>query len=227
MKEKIICEISGGADSFLSALYAKDKYPEAEFYGIIFNYGQKPFEKEYECAMLFCQKENIPLKVVTIGNLFDKGTVVGESEAATSGIANIYTPLRNLVFLGCASSYAESIGAERIISGSKTLSVDSGAYSFKDSTLPFYKMFEAMLTYVAYNPIKVEMILGEGRQNKMTKKDVYVQLMERGYSWESFWNCFNDIECGKCNNCVERNELKDEVTEEYMQKLFAHVKEKS
>jgi len=215
---KIVSEISGGADSMLSTLVAREKYPDAEIHAFMVDYGQITFEKEVVKVIQFLRQEGIKnFKTVTIVNLFSGGTLEGEKVADTEGIAKVYTPLRNLVILSMAASYAESIGADRIITGSKTLSVDSNPYSFKDSTLPFYKMFEAMLSYTAYSPIKVEMILGEGRQNKMTKQEVYQELFRRGYNWNSFWNCFNagPEECGKCNNCIEKDKIKDILSKDF------------
>lgn len=208
---KIVCEISGGADSMLSTLYAKEKYPDAEIHCFMVDYRQAPIFIELEKVMNFVRENKFKFKLVCLNGLFDKGTSQGEEKADTEGIAKVYTPLRNLVILSMASSYAESIGAERVITGSKTLSIDSGPYSFKDSTLPFYKIFEAMLSYVAYSPIKIEMILGEGRQVKMSKLEVYKELFSRGYDWNSFWNCFNSgpEDCGKCNNCIEKNRIKN------------------
>lgn len=208
---KIVCEISGGADSMLSTLVAKEKYPDAEIYCFMVDYGQAPIGIEIIKVIEFCKKNKFSFKIVSLHGLFNSGTVQGEQEADKKDIAKIYTPLRNLVILSMASSYAESIGAERVITGSKTLSVDSSPYSFKDSTLPFYKIFEALLSYVAYNSIKIEVILAEGRQNKMTKQEVYQELFKRGYNWYSFWNCFNagPEECGKCNNCQEKQRIKN------------------
>ena len=219
---KIVCEISGGADSMLSTLYAKEKYPEAELYGFIVDYGQLQYNIEEKKTYEFCKRNNIPLKTVSVRKLFSKGTVTVNTEKDEEDVALVYTPLRNLVLLSMAASYAENIGAEKIITGSKTLSIDpKDPYSFKDSTLPFYKIFEAMLSYVSYENIKVEMILGEGRNNKMTKKEVYQELLDRGYTWNDFWNCFNSQieECGYCNNCKEKNIIKKQLEIENKPKI--------
>jgi len=212
---KVVCEISGGADSALAALMAKDKYKNAEFFGIMINYGQKPWSNEFVRATDFCDKYDIELKTVKIDNLFSKGTVIGESKPADDGVADIYTPLRNVVILSCATSYAESINADVVVVGSKGLSYDPKApYCFKDSTLPFYKLFEAMLSYTAYSPIKIDPILSEGRQIKMTKKEVFYALKDRGVDWDETWSCFNSTECGKCNNCLEKILIRDQWKKE-------------
>jgi len=202
---KIVCEISGGADSMMAALKTKEMFPRAKVYGIMFEYGQAPFKIEYKKARAFCRSEHIPLKVVNIKNLFIKGVTKGEGKADTKGIAKVYTPLRNLVFGACAASYAENIGASYIISGSKGLNDDGKPYSFKDSILPFYEIFNCLVNFAAYKPIKVLPILTYHRNTKMTKAEVYDYLESKGYGEKDYWNCFNKgpKRCGKCNNCVE------------------------
>ena len=213
--KKILCEISGGADSMLATLLAIEKYVDYNIYGIIYSYGQAPYSNEYKCATKFCLKNNIILKEVKIDNLFISGTVIGEHiRENKKEVADIYTPLRNLVFLSCSASYAESIGAESIIVGSKSLNFSSfDPYSFKDSTLPFYRIFEGLLNYVSYKKIRVEPILMENRISKMTKKEVIQELYKRNYSVDDFYNCFNKNKkpnC-QCNNCIEMRKILGEV----------------
>ena len=208
MRRKILIEISGGADSMLAALYAIDEFRGAEFHGIILEYGQIPFELEYARALNFCQKNNIELHRVQIRDLFKSGTVLGETEFQT-GISDIYTPLRNLVIGSCAASLAETIDADTIVVGSKTLNLDQRSHSFPDSTLGFYVLFNSLMSYL-HGGIKFYPILMKNRNVKMTKFEVFDELISRGYTLESFWNCFNsNFEmCNNCNNCNELNEYK-------------------
>lgn len=208
---KIVCEISGGADSMYATLLAKEKYNNSEFFGIMINYGQLTFPIEFQKAQEFCKNENIDLKVVTIDNLFESGTIKGEEKKDINGIAKIYTPLRNLVIGSCALSYAEGLEAEVVIVGSKGLNVDNNPYSFKDSVLPFYTLLNSVINYASYNSkLHIDPILMTGRNHKMGKKEVYEGLLKRGYNWNSFWNCFNNglEDCFKCNNCIEKYEIK-------------------
>lgn len=210
---KIVVEISGGADSMAAALKTKEMFPTAELHGFMVNYGQLPFSIEVEKAKLFCEKENIQLQIVEIKNLFTSGTVNGENKASKDGVADIYTPLRNLVIISAAASYAEKIGAEYIITGSKGLNDDGEPYSFRDSLLPFYELMNGVLNYTAYKPIKILPILMYHRRNKMTKKEVYEYIHDKGYGINDFWNCFNigHQRCGFCNNCIELNKYEEEI----------------
>lgn len=204
--KKIVCEISGGYDSAYSAILAKKKYGDYEFHGVIVNYGQLTYNREFEISKKFCENEKIKLHEINIKNLFFSGTVLGEKNNNGN---DIYTPLRNLVILGCVASYTETISGEVIIVGSKGLNVDDNPYSFKDSVLPFYTLFQSTLNYLTDNKIKIDPILMNNRNNKMTKKEVYDGLLENGYDINYFWNCFNSstTPCGVCNNCKEKIKL--------------------
>jgi 7-cyano-7-deazaguanine synthase in queuosine biosynthesis len=133
----------------LSSILAIHKYKNAEFYGIIINYGQIPFENELDKVENFCNKFNIKLHIIDIKNLFKSGTVKGENynEISEGQLSDIYTPLRNLVIGAAAASLAEAIGASVIVTGSKTLNIDrNNPWSFSDSTLGFYTLFNSLLT---------------------------------------------------------------------------------
>lgn len=203
--KKILCEVSGGYDSAAALLKTKEMFPDAEIHGFMVQYGQIPESIEEEKALKFCEKENVKLKIVKIYDLFTTGTVTGKDSADTTGVAKIYTPLRNLVIISMAASYAESIGAELIVTGSKGLNDDGKPYSFKDSVLPFYELMNGVLNYTAYKDIKIFPILMHHRNIKMTKREVFEYLSSKGYKMDDFWNCFNSAveKCGLCNNCIE------------------------
>lgn len=207
---RILCQVSGGYDSALSLLIAKEKFPEAVIFGIIIDYGQLPFKKEYELAKKFCLRNNVMLKCVEVKNLFSLGAVSGEClDDDSTKLSSIYSPLRNLVMGACTASYAEKISAEIIIVGSKGLNYDASPFSFKDSTLPFYVLLNSLISYASYSKIEILPILMFNRNIKMTKKEVFVALNKRGYSMSDFWNCFNSSEenCGECHNCLEKKEI--------------------
>lgn len=210
MQQKILIEISGGADSMLAALKAIDKYgPSCEYHGIFVNYGQVPVAIEWKKALAFCDRMGITLHEIMLRNLFKSGAVNGEHNV--SEVSDVYTPLRNFVIGAMAASLAETIGASVIVSGSKTLNKDGTPWSFSDSTLGFYLHMDSMLNYLTDGKIKTDAILMENRNCKMTKFEVYDDLIAYGFQLEDMWNCFNsEIEpCGYCNNCKTLNEYKN------------------
>lgn len=207
MQQKILIEISGGADSMLAALKAIEKYGSScEYHGVFLNYGQVPVNIEWRKALSFCERAGITLHEILLRDLFTTGAVNGEHNVGE--VSDVYTPLRNLVIGAIAASLAERLGASVIVSGSKTLNLDGTPWSFTDSTLGFYLHMDAMLNYLTYGKIKTDPILMENRNTKMTKWEVYDELKRYGFALDDMWNCFNSNteKCGTCNNCKTLNE---------------------
>ena len=210
MQQKIVIEISGGADSMLAACMAIEKYGAyCEYHGVFLDYGQLPGDTELKKANDFCHRYGIQLHVIQLHGLFTTGAVNGEHEVGE--ISDVYTPLRNFVIGSVAASLAERLGASVIVSGSKTLNLDGTPWSFTDSTLGFYLHMDEMLNYLTRGQIKTDPILMENRNTKMTKFEVYDGLLKRGIDLTDMWNCFNSSTepCGHCNNCKTLNEYKN------------------
>jgi 7-cyano-7-deazaguanine synthase len=214
---KIVAEFSGGADSAAAVILAKKNYPDAKIYGIFVDYEQKYAYQECIYAIDLANKLNIGLKTIKAYNLFTETKKI-------KAISNVYTPLRNMLLLSIAASYAESIGAEMILTGSKGLvKIEGDPYSYYDSTVPFYKMMESVINYckeVKVPPIIVNPILTANRTEKMSKKEVYKLLLENGIGKEDTWSCFTPdtrnilIECGHCHNCEIKKKIFEELEHE-------------
>jgi 7-cyano-7-deazaguanine synthase len=213
----IVCELSGGADSVLAACKAKDKYPGAKFYGIFIDYGQissrdeEQKSKSASDALEFCG-----WKKVTINGLFDKGLTNDSGDKMSvedSGLSSVYTPLRNFVIGSMAASYAESVDAEMIIVGSKSLEKDhKDPYSYNDSIRPFYTRLEEVVNFASEADLYIEInpILAKHRKSKMTKLDVFAELLNYGFDMDDTISCFYPIDgngCGECNNCIEKQKI--------------------
>jgi len=156
-----------------------------------------------------------------VRGLFDKGLtndMEDKMSVEKSGLSSVYTPLRNFVIGSMAASYAESVGAEMIIVGSKSLEKDhNDPYSYNDSIKPFYTRLEEVVNFASESDsyIEVNPILASKRKSKMTKKDVFAELLNYGFDEDDTISCFypkEGLECGECNNCIEK------------QKIFARLK---
>ena len=201
--KKIVAEFSGGADSAAAVIIAKEKWPHSEIWPIFVDYGQVYVKQEKERAIYLSQKLNtIPIKLVKIDSLFTM-------KKDFTGLSGVYTPLRNMLLLSVSASYANMIGAETILTGSKGMvKVEGDPYSYYDSTVPFYKMMEAVINYCneeKTSPISVNPILTENRTAKMLKLEVYSILKSYGIGKNETWSCFTPtpegLECGTCHNC--------------------------
>ncbi len=222
---RVLCELSGGADSTLAAIMAKNKYPKAEFFSLFVNYNQKAVSLEVRASQDIHRMLGWPIsswKSVGIYDLFDGpliNTVSGDVDKVWNNLAAAYLPLRNLVIGAIAVSWADAIKADVIISGSKGLvKIETDPYSFKDSTVPFYVLMEAVANYAKESGrVSIEPILAENRNTKMTKKEVYRQLRSMGFTYTDTVSCFTPVGnavCGKCKNCVEKRRLWDEIVQE-------------
>lgn len=204
---KIVVELSGGADSALAAVYATRRYVDSDFFALFVDYGQSYAIQEKEAS----EKVFKHLKD-KFGGWYWNGITVSKFWQQGKAIEE-YVPLRNLMLSSIAASYAQSIGAEIIVTGSKSLVVDeSDPYSFRDSTLEFYKLLEQTLTYATEKGIRlvrIEPLLAMYRDTKMTKRQVYKQLEELGIT--GTWSCYHPTvageECGDCKNCKEKLEI--------------------
>lgn len=218
---RVVCEFSGGADSTLAAIWAKKKYEGARFVALFVDYGQK-YMKEERAASYALWK-----KIFTLGNDWREvsiSTLLTEWSSTTENVvvAKEYFPLRNLIIASLAASIAVQYGADVIVNGSKSLTrVPEDPYSFRDSTLPFYKLMEAAINgALEEGYIKIDTILAEGRERKMQKIEVFRELLSARIAPELTWSCYhpiNGIPCGACRNCEERDiifqQLKAEVSE--------------
>jgi len=215
---RVVCQVSGGADSTLAAIKARERWPyfesditetelETEFYGIFINYGQSCAKQELQRATLIASKLKLEkLRIVDLHNLWLSGGMISGEQKENQ---NVYTPLRNVTLLGITLAYAESIGANIVVTGSKGLTKISGnSHSYYDSTLPFAKLMEGVWNYTAEVKRQVQIIpiLAEGKISVMTKEEVYRELLNHGFGFEDTWSCFRgeEKECGECVNCKEK-----------------------
>ncbi len=205
---KVICELSGGADSTLAAIYAKKKYPNAEFFGLFVDYGQKYLVQENTRSLALAKKlwPDTNWKLVQVKELFER--YLGDQR-----ITHEYFPLRNLIIAAISGSYAAQIGAEVIVTGSKSFSQTTDQYSFRDSTLGFYAVMEAAINAALEHGqrVRIEPLLAMGREEKMSKREVMGKLKVEGFEPNETWSCYQPTEagklCGKCVNCQNRSEF--------------------
>jgi 7-cyano-7-deazaguanine synthase len=208
----VVCELSGGADSALAAIYAKRKYGGAHFYCLFVDYGQKYAEEESDASVALAEKifADYNWRRVIVRGLFSESTVVYGGRVASE-----YFPLRNLVIAAVAASFAVSEHASIIVNGSKSLSrVPTDPYSFRDSTLPFYKLMEAAVNgALEVGRITIDPILADGREAKLHKVAVYDELLKEGIKPEETWSCYHPSvagkPCGTCRNCEEKKAALD------------------
>jgi 7-cyano-7-deazaguanine synthase len=203
---KVICELSGGADSALAAIWAKKKYPEAEFFALFVDYGQ-PYRVQEACRSLDLSKKiwaNTNWKMVKVAELYER-------YLGMKGQASEYFPSRNLLIASISAVYAAMVGAQVIVTGSKSFSkMEKDPYSFRDSTLGFYAVMEAAAnaSFERDFSVRIEPLLAMGREKKLNKHEVMGHLLMEGIKPNETWSCYHPTAdgkiCGKCYNCMNR-----------------------
>ena len=209
MTKKCVSCMSGGMDSFaISVLLNKRGF---EIYPIFFDYNQRTKNKEEEVADYLCNKMGYakPIKIKLSGDLEEmwKGLqlVDRDTKVRRELHPSVIVPLRDIIFLTVASSYALRIGAEAVSYGAIA---DDDIY-FPDCRPKAAKLFEELVKY-AHPPAgisKIEVISPsvEGLSKYELVKIVYDIVGDLLFET---WSCYGleDKHCGECASCLLRHE---------------------
>jgi 7-cyano-7-deazaguanine synthase len=209
--------LSGGMDSCVCAAIAARDYDAAALHVM---YGQRTEERERRSFEGICDTLGIRRRLVVrndalrqIGGsaLTDsrievpdahgdfEGRVPGTREpAANSGIPITYVPFRNAHFLSAAVSWAEVLGAERILIGA----VEQDSSGYPDCRPAYYEAFnEVIRKGTAKGGIVIETpLIG------LRKSEIVTLGLELGAPFNLTWSCYSGGEeaCGRCESCALR-----------------------
>jgi 7-cyano-7-deazaguanine synthase len=202
----VLC-LSGGMDSTVCAAIAARDY--AEVYALHFSYGQRTQARELEAASevarLTGAKAFMHLKIDLfrrIGGsaLTDESIAVPDALDGEIGdeIPVTYVPFRNAHFLSAAVSWAEVLGAKRILIGA----VEQDSSGYPDCRPAYYEAFNALIREgTKEGDIRVETpLIG-------MRKSAIVQLgVELEAPLHVSWSCYSASQeaCGRCDSCVLR-----------------------
>ena len=198
--------LSGGMDSATCAYVARQE--GYDVHALSFDYGQR-MAKELGAARAVASAARLAEHVVMpIGLGAWGGCAITDPRIPLptgldvanppTGVPATYTPARNMIFLSCALSYAEAIGAEAIYVGL------IGDYpSYPDARPEFLVAFEEAARLgtrsgVDGRPIRVETPL-----LFMTKAQIVALGAGLGVPFELTWSCYRGEErpCGACDAC--------------------------
>ncbi len=205
-KPDCVAIVSGGFDSVTLLHYlvkTEHKAPAV----ISFLYGQK-HSREIACA-----RENVALlgltqhQVIDLSGLAavfassalvdaaqaipDVETVMGDPQPPT------YVPNRNLIFLGLAAAYAESIGVSDVYYGAQKHDI----YSYWDTTALFLERMNAVYALNRKTPIQIVAPFVNH-----SKADILRVGLAIGVEYAKTWSCYagGALACGRCPTCAER-----------------------
>lgn len=207
-RPKVVLCLSGGMDSCVcAALAARDH----EVYAVHFSYGQRTEARELrsaeEIVRLLEVKELLHLKI----DLFRRigGSALTDSKIAVPDAAQdesqigaevpvTYVPFRNAHFLSAAVSWAEVLGAEKVMIGA----VEQDSSGYPDCRPAYYAAFNELIRQGTRNGrIRVETPLIAMRKNEIVRLGV-----ELGAPFHVSWSCYSgeNEACGVCESCALR-----------------------
>lgn len=208
---RVVVLLSGGLDSAVALAVHKDDGDEC--LPIAFDYGQR-HRAELACAWHIAAYYGLELKICKVefpsktSDLLHtrRGTLARwRDEAEICGeIGTTYVECRNAVFLSLAASYAESVGADAIVTGFN--SQDARGYPAPDSRPEFATAFERMLDVgtrrgVQGRPIRIFTPLAA-----LSKGETVEWGCLLGAPMHLSRSCFETGRrpCGACDACVIR-----------------------
>jgi 7-cyano-7-deazaguanine synthase len=204
-KTRAVVLLSGGMDSCVCAALAARDYDAAALH---VSYGQRTEERERRAFGAICDRLGIRDRLVVRNPVF---RAIGGSALTDEGIAVpdagrqigheipvTYVPFRNAHFLAAAVSWAEVLGAERVLIGA----VEQDSSGYPDCRPAFYRAYnEAIRTGTKGGRIEViAPLIG------MRKAEIVRLGTELGAPFDLTWSCYSreDCACGTCESCVLR-----------------------
>jgi 7-cyano-7-deazaguanine synthase len=187
-----------------AALAARDH----ELYALHFSYGQRTEARELQSAQKIAEivraKQFLPLKIDIfrlIGGsaLTDANIAVPDAkEEIGAEIPVTYVPFRNAHFLSAAVSWAEVLGAEKVIIGA----VEQDSSGYPDCRPAYYAAFNELIRQgTKEGTIRVETPLIALRKSEIVRLGV-----ELGAPFHVTWSCYSGEReaCGVCESCALR-----------------------
>jgi 7-cyano-7-deazaguanine synthase len=214
---KAVVLLSGGMDSCVCAALAARDYDAAALHIM---YGQRTEARERRSFEGVCDRLGIRCRMVLrnealrqIGGsaLTDASIAVPDADHSFQGravdyrpstvdasVPITYVPFRNAHFLSAAVSWAEVLGAERILIGA----VEQDSSGYPDCRPAYYQAFnEVIRTGTAQGNIRIETpLIG------LRKSQIVTLGLELGAPFDLTWSCYSreDEACGACESCVLR-----------------------
>jgi len=203
-RSRAIVLLSGGMDSCVCAALAARDYEASALH---VSYGQRTEERERRSFSAICERLGIKNRLVVrnealraIGGsaLTDENIAVPEAHDLGRDIPVTYVPFRNAHFLSVAVSWAEVMGASKILIGA----VEQDSSGYPDCRPVYYDAFNQVIAAgTKKGGIEVSTPL-----IAMRKAQIVRLGLELGAPFDLTWSCYSreDRACGVCDSCVLR-----------------------
>lgn len=206
-KKKAVVVLSGGMDSVTTLAIAKDK--NFDCYNLSFDYGQKSIS-EISSATYYSDKfESIEHKIFNINfndftnsSLIDKNTDIPVNK--NDVIPTTYVPMRNIIFLSIACSWAEKVGASDIFIGANA--IDYSGYP--DCRDIFLEAYEKMINLGSKTGSEGGQFNIHRPLINMKKTEIISTGKSLGLDYRKTISCYQATSdgkaCGVCESCLFR-----------------------
>jgi 7-cyano-7-deazaguanine synthase len=194
----MVCTISGGLDSAVAAAIMADAGFRLHF--VFFDWGQKTYEKEFECAQLLSKHYNASIEFFEVPILKSlPGISLTQSETQTTEI-NEYVPNRNAILESQAVAYAEFLKAGGVCIGST-----GGDHICPDNSPQFVDAMQRLVNEGTLLKPHIQILAPLVGTDKIGAVEIGLKL---SVPFELTWSCHNSTEfaCGECSNCQARLE---------------------
>ena len=206
-KKKAVVILSGGMDSVTTLAIAKDK--NFDCYNLTFDYGQKSIS-EISSATYYSDKFksiehkifNINFNDFTNSSLIDKNTDIPVNK--NDVIPTTYVPMRNIIFLSIACSWAEKVGASDIFIGANA--IDYSGYP--DCRDIFLEAYEKMINLGSKTGSEGGQFNIHRPLINMKKTEIISTGKSLGLDYRKTISCYQATSdgkaCGVCESCLFR-----------------------
>lgn len=203
---KCVVPVSGGIDSTVILNWVASEGHEV--HAVSFNYGQRHFEREMECAIASCYFKSETHKrinldffkdIVNTSSLVNDEIDVAKTKDVLGDPQTVnYVPNRNMMMLSICTAYAESIGASTVYHGAALVDSQAG---FWDGSQEFLTAINAVNALNRRDRIEVVAPL-----ITKSKKDIIELGVDVGVDFSQTWTCYEGKEkaCGECTACSSR-----------------------
>lgn len=204
-RERAVVLLSGGMDSCVCAALAVRDYEAAALH---IDYGQLTEARERRAFYGICDRLGIGPRLLVQNPVFRAiggSALTDETLSVPRAGGDIgqevpvtYVPFRNANLLAAAVSWAEVLGATKILIGA----VEQDSSGYPDCRPAFYEAFnQAIRTGTKEGKIEVVTpLIG------LRKADIVRLGLELGAPFDLTWSCYSreDAACGVCESCVLR-----------------------
>ena len=199
-----VVAMSGGMDSCVALAIAAAQGPVA---GLHLRYGQRTEQREFQAFTAIADHYGVEqrlvvrldhLKAIGGSSLTDQSIPIPRREPRSSGIPSTYVPFRNAHVLSVAVTWAEVIGAGRVLIGA----VEEDSSGYPDCRREFYDAFNRAVEAGTKPETHIEIVTP---LIAMSKAEIVRKGMELGAPFHLTWSCYSaPVEgkaCGLCESC--------------------------